>query len=246
MKAIILCAGFGTRMQPYTETYQKTMLPIHCKPILEYLLEGLIYAGFTEFILVVGYLKDQIINYFQDGKQWGINIEYVEQENLNGTGGALLLCEQMINEEHFFLTWGDILVPYEIYRKLYQTFKNDNEDFILVTNYLENLQKGCAIFCNDKYCIKMVEKPPPNIKGTNLNNCGIFILSTEIFDVLREITPSERGELEIPDAISYGIETRDWKVRLIKMDKDQFRADFGNINVYEDLKNRKQWIRDLK
>ncbi|TFF85336.1 MAG: nucleotidyltransferase family protein [Promethearchaeota archaeon] len=246
MKAIILCAGYGTRMHPYTETYQKTMLQIHGKPILEYLLEGLKYAGFSEFILVVGYLKEQIIEYFQEGKKWDISIEYVEQKNLNGTGGAVLLCEENIDKKHFFLTWGDIIVPYEIYREVYQIFKNEDEDFILVTNYLENLQKGCAIFCSDKYCTKMVEKPPANIKGTNLNNCGIFILSTEIFEVLREIPPSERGELEIPDAISYGIKTRGWKVRIVKMKKDQFRADFGDLDVYEQLKNKKTWIRDLK
>ncbi|MHA1391684.1 MAG: nucleotidyltransferase family protein, partial [Promethearchaeota archaeon] len=116
MKAIILCAGQGTRLQPYTNKYQKTMLKLHGKPFLEYLLEGLISAGFQEFIFVVGYKKEQIINYFQSGKNWNVNIEYFEQEELNGTGGALLLCEKSIFNNHFFLTWGDILVPYKIYK----------------------------------------------------------------------------------------------------------------------------------
>jgi glucose-1-phosphate thymidylyltransferase len=232
-------------MQPYTYTNQKAMLPIHGKPILEYIIEGLKFAGFRNIILVVGYQKQQIIEYFENGAQWDISIEYVEQNKLNGTGGAALLCEELIYKHHFFLTWGDILVPYNTYKDVYSTYQSDKEDFILVTNHLKDLQKGCAIFCKGKYCTKMVEKPPSDLKGTDLNNCGIFILSTEIFDILREIEPSERGELEIPDAICYGIENLEWKVRIIKMKKEEFRADLGDIGVYEQLKTNDNWLKKL-
>ncbi|MFW9972297.1 MAG: NDP-sugar synthase, partial [Candidatus Odinarchaeota archaeon] len=68
MKAVILCAGLGKRLKPYTETIQKSMLPIHNKPLLEYILNGLIRAGFKDFILVVGYKKEQIISYFKNGE----------------------------------------------------------------------------------------------------------------------------------------------------------------------------------
>ena len=109
MKAIILCAGYGKRLKPYSNKYQKSMLPIHGKPLLEYILNGLIYAGFKDFIIVVGYKKEQIKDYFKNGKKWNVNIEYVEQRNINGTGGALIECENLIDNTHFFLTWGDIL-----------------------------------------------------------------------------------------------------------------------------------------
>jgi NDP-sugar pyrophosphorylase family protein len=233
-------------MQPYTHKTQKTMLPIHGKPILEYIIEGLKFAGFKNIILVVGYQKQQIIEYFEGGAQWDVSIEYVEQNNLDGTGGAALLCEELIQKNHFFLTWGDILVPYKIYKDVYSIYQTDKEDFILVTNYLEDLQKGCAIFCEGKYCTKMVEKPPSDLKGTDLNNCGVFILSTQIFNVLREIEPSERGELEIPDAICYGIENLEWNVRVIKMKKGHFRADLGDKEVYEKLKSSDNWLKKLR
>ncbi|MEJ2277755.1 MAG: nucleotidyltransferase family protein [Candidatus Lokiarchaeota archaeon] len=90
MKAIILAAGKGTRLRPLTNKYQKTMVPVHGKPLIEYIIEGLIYAGFKEIIIVVGYQKEQIKQYFNDGKKWNIEISYVEQKKLNGTGGALL------------------------------------------------------------------------------------------------------------------------------------------------------------
>ena len=212
------------------------MIPVHGKPLLEYIIEGIIQAGIKEFVLVVGYKMEQIMDHFQDGSRWGISVDYVEQKTLNGTGGALLLCEDLIQEEHFFLTWGDILVPYRIYKKVYEIYERDKEDFILVTNYLDNLSKGCAIHCEGKYCTEMVEKPKPGTYASNLNNCGIFIFSRGIFEELKKLEPSKRGELEIPNAIKNGIKHRGWKVRIVKMKKGQFRGDFGDKKEYERLK----------
>ena len=70
MRVIILCAGFGKRMKPYTDKYQKTMIPVHGKPLLEYIIEGVKTTGIKDFIIVVGYRKEQIIDYFQDGSKW--------------------------------------------------------------------------------------------------------------------------------------------------------------------------------
>ena len=246
MKAIILCAGYGKRLKPYTETYQKTMIPIHGKPLLEYIINGVKPAGFTDLIIVVGYQKEQIIDYFENGEKKGVNIEYIEQKIINGTGGALLLCESLIKESHFFLTWGDILVQDRIYKEVYNIFKNEKQDFILVSNYTDNPYKGANITCNGNYCVKIVEKPPKGAPCTNLNNSGIFIFSREIFEVLKSLQPSIRGEIEIPDALTIGMKERNWQVRLLKMDQRDFRGDFGDIKEYERLKEEKEWLKDLK
>ena len=246
MKAIILCAGYGKRLRPYTETYQKTMIPIHGRPLLEYIINGVKSAGFTNLIIVVGYRKEQIIDYFKNGQHMGLSIEYIEQNKLNGTGGALLLCENLIKESHFFLTWGDILVPYRIYKEVYKIFKNENQDFVLVTNYTDNPHKGANITCNGKYCVDIVEKPPKGAPCTNLNNSGVFIFSREIFEVLNTLQPTKRDEIEIPDALSVGMNERNWQVRVIKMDEGDFRGDFGDIKKYERLKEEKKWLKDLK
>lgn len=242
MKAIILCAGYGKRLRPYTNTYQKTMIPIHNKPLLEYIIEGLKYGGFCKFIIVVGYLKEQIINYFQDGKKWDINIEYVEQKNLNGTGGALLLCEDLIDEPHFFMTWGDKLITYKIYKKVHDVFEKEHPNFILVANYVDDPFKGAAIYCEGNECIDIIEKPKKGTSNTNYNNTGIFIFSRKIFKVLKIQKPSERGEIEVSMAIHVGIKERGWKFRVIKIEKDNFIADFGNKENYEILKNSKEWL----
>jgi len=246
VKAIILCAGYGKRMNPYTETCQKTMIPVHGKPLLEYIVEGLIRAGFNKLILVVGYRKEQIMDHFKDGAHWNANIEYVVQENLNGTGGALLVCESLIKDKHFFLTWGDILVPYRIYKMIHDFFRENKHDFILVSNYNEDVSKGGAIYCEGDYCLDIIEKEPKGTGSTNLNNCGIFILSTEVFKVLKNLPPSERDEIEITTGISVGIKQRGWKVRVLKMNMDDFRGDFGDKAIYERLIIDTGWLKELK
>jgi glucose-1-phosphate thymidylyltransferase len=246
LKAVILCAGLGKRMKPYTNYYQKSMIPVHGKPLLEYLINGLIRTGFKEFIIVVGHLKEQVINYFQDGNKLGINIEYVEQLELNGTGGALLLCEDLIKQNHFFLTWGDILVSYHVYKEVVKTFKKEKPNYILVTNYIDDPYKGAVVNCEGKYCIEVTEKPPKGKFISELNNCGIFIFSKDIFTVLRNLKPSIRGEIELTEAINYGITKKKWKVRVIKMAKSQFRGDFGDIKVYKQLKDDKHWLKDFQ
>ena len=221
------------------------MISVQGKPLLEYIINGLILAGFKEFIIVVGHLKEQIVNYFQDGNKWGINIKYVEQTEINGTGGALLLCEDMIKNGDFFLTWGDVLVSYDVYKKVVEIFRNENPNYMLVTNYTDDPYRGGAVNCEGKYCIEVKEKPVKGKSGSKLNNCGIFVFAKEVFDVLKKLKPSVRGEIELTEAINYGITNQNWKVRVIKMTKDQFRGDFGDIKVYEQLNKDTAWLRKL-
>jgi NDP-sugar pyrophosphorylase family protein len=245
MKAIILCAGYGKRMKPYTNYYQKTMIPIHGKPLLEYVIEGIKETDISQFIIVVGYQKEQIIDYFKSGEDWDISIEYIDQNSLNGTGGALLLCESYIKENHLFLTWGDILVSYRIYKKVMDVFNREGVDFILVGNLVSDPYRGAAIYCSGDFCSDIVEKPPKGTSRTNLNNAGIFILSRRIFDILKIQEPSNRGEIELPQAIRTGIKDYNWKCRVIKMQMGEFHGDFGNISEYEQLKSNDKWLKDL-
>jgi len=221
------------------------MVLVHGKPLLEYIIDGLILVGFKNLIIVVGYRKDQIMDYFQEGDKWGIKIEYIEQKEINGTGGALLTCEDSIKDDPFFLTWGDILVSYNVYKEVIDIFNKENQDYILVTNYTDDPFKGAAVYSENNYCIGIVEKPPEGKSNSNLNNCGIFVFSKKIFHVLKELKPSKRGEIELTDAINYGIMKRNWKIRVIQVEKEQFRGDFGDKQVYEQLIKETNWLKEL-
>jgi glucose-1-phosphate thymidylyltransferase len=221
------------------------MLIVHGKPLLEYILNGLIYSGFKDVILVVGYKKEQIMTYFKDGKKWNINLEYIEQEKLNGTGGALLACENAIENKQFFLSWGDILVPYSIYKDVIKIFQQEDQKFILVTNYAKDPHKGAAVYVKNNYLVNIIEKPPIGKSKSILNNCGIFIFPIEIFKILHELKPSKRGEIELTDAIRIGIKKKHWKIRVVKLKKNQFRGDFGDKTTYEHLSENSSWLSKL-
>src|SRR5688572_21689682 len=90
-KAVILAAGRGTRLGAITANRPKPMVPVQDTPVLEHILTGLMAEGIREFLLVVGYKGAAIRDYCGDGSRWGASIQYVEQEQLNGTGGALRL-----------------------------------------------------------------------------------------------------------------------------------------------------------
>ena len=230
-------------MKPYTDKYQKSMIPIHGKPLLEYIIKGIIFTGLKELIIVVGYRKDQIMQYFQSGDKWGVKIEYAEQQEINGTGGALLTCEDLIKNDHFFLTWGDILVQYSVYKEVIDIFNQETLDYVLVANETDDPYKGAAV---DDYCTGIIEKPPLGKSRSILNNCGIFVFSKEIFQILKKLKSSMRGEIELTDGINFGIQERNWKVRVIKMGKNQFRGDFGDIKVYDQLKKDSDWLNKLE
>lgn len=115
MQAIILAAGRGTRMAPLTDTTPKPMLKVLDKNLIEWKLEAL-PENVKEIILVVGYLSEQITNHF--GNMWkGIPISYVEQHELNGTAGSLMLCESLIHDKAIILMGDDIYDTHDL-RKL--------------------------------------------------------------------------------------------------------------------------------
>ena len=124
-------------------------------------------------------------------------------------------------------------------------YKNDRENFILVSNYVDDPYRGAAIYCEGNYCREIIEKPPKGTSNSNLNNTGIFILSNEIFEMLKSQKPSKRGEIEVPVAVRLGIKERNWKFRVIKIGKTQFMGDFGNIDDYNRYKNEEAWLKLL-
>ena len=100
----------------------------------------------------------------------------------------------------------------------------------------------------DKYVQRfggITEKPPKGKSKSELNQCGLFVFSIDVFIVLKNLKPSIRGDIELTEAINHGIMKQNWKVRVIKMAKNQFRGDFGDIKVYEQLVKDSSWLKEL-
>lgn len=135
MKAIILCGGLGTRLGEFTKQIPKPMLLVKGKPMLEYEIEYLKKYGITDIILAVGYLKEQIIDYFKDGKEFEVNINY-SIDNQLGTGGAI---KKVNLTEDFIVLNGDTFVEVNIYNLTNYHYKNSNQITIASTKDYVNV-----------------------------------------------------------------------------------------------------------
>ena len=109
MKTLVLAAGEGKRLRPLTENCPKPMLLIAGKPTLQHVIENLKSTGLTDFTIVVGFLKDKIIDYFGTGFDFGVKIKYIEQKKPEGPEDAILLARsELENEEEFLIAHADI------------------------------------------------------------------------------------------------------------------------------------------
>ncbi|MHA1784388.1 MAG: bifunctional sugar-1-phosphate nucleotidylyltransferase/acetyltransferase [Candidatus Helarchaeota archaeon] len=199
MKAVILSAGEGTRLRPFTFTRPKHLLPIVGKPLLEHTIESLKKIGITDIIIVIGYLEEMIRDYFEDGSKLGVNIEYVNQQVIEGTAAAIKLVEDVVNDEPFLLQYGDVLIPPESYPPLIKKFKKLTPSSILSVREVEDPSKFGVIQTKGDNVITIIEKPKTEI--SKLVNAGIYIFTKDIFEAINKTNKSQRGEYEITDSI---------------------------------------------
>jgi len=207
MKAIILAAGRGTRLVPLTDTTPKPMIRIAWKPIIEYSLEN-IYSQVSEIIIVVKYLKDEIINYFGDNFRW-TKISYHIQSDEKWTAAAIKGIN--IKDDIILINWDSIFSKEDINRVL-----NLSWYWALV---LETITpEKYWIFKQDEkwFATEIIEKPTSFI--WNLANLWIYKFSSEIFDLVNNIWLSSRWEYEITDAINLFLKNNKFELLQLKLE----------------------------
>lgn len=219
MKGILLHGGHGTRLRPLTHTGPKQLLPIANKPMSEYCIESMKDAGINDIAIIVGGIgSNKVREYYGDGKKFGVNITYVEQDYPKGIAHAIKLCEEFINNEKFLVFLGDNLIQKSI-QSIAEDFKNSNADATILLCEVDNPSRfGIALVENNRI-IKIEEKPRK--PKSNLAVTGIYFLTPIIFEIISNQKPSWRNELEITDAlqlliekgkrITYNIITDYWK-----------------------------------
>lgn len=197
-KAAILAAGRGTRMKELTDELPKPMVEVKGTPILESIVRGLVANGITDILVVVGYRKEVITDYFGDGDGFGCRIQYVEQVVQDGTGKVVELAKDFADGDPFILSYGDILVPEESYAPLVDFTDVDGK---LTVKVDEDVKKGGAVFIEDGMVTDLIEKPREDQPISKYYNAGIYAFSPVIFDYTGKLELSPRGEYELTDAI---------------------------------------------
>ncbi len=203
LKAVVLAAGKGSRMGDLTRDTPKPMISVAGKPVLEHVMTRMIAAGVSEFVLVTKYLADRIEGYFGDGERFGVSIRYVEQIDKYGTGAALLSAEGLAGDAPFLVTFADVVTSTQTYARAIDLYADLRGAGVVTLNWVDDPYKGAAVVVNDDETIeRVVEKPAKGSRLSNWNSAGIFVFDPVIFEHLRKLSPSWRGEHELADAIN--------------------------------------------
>lgn len=190
MRALILAAGRGTRLEPLTETQPKVMLPLAGKPLLQHVIEAVREAGIRDITLVVGYMGGDIKAHFGDGSELGVKLSYAEQKQRLGTAHAIA---QVKFNEDFLVLNGDT-VPSS--RDIALLLKEHRGTATMGLRRVEDARGyGVVTLGTGSRVERIVEKPAH--PESNLINAGIYVFSPEVYEAIEHTPLSPRGEYEI-------------------------------------------------
>jgi len=199
MKGIILHGGHGTRLRPLTHTGPKQLLPIANKPMSQYCLESVKESGITEIAMIIGGLgSNKVREYYGTGKKFGVNITYIEQDEPRGIAHAIRLCKEFVNDKKFLVFLGDNIIQKSI-RDFVEDFNKSDYDATVLLCEVDNPSRFGIADVENKKIVKITEKPKK--PTSNLAVTGIYLLTPLIFEVIDNLKPSWRNELEITDAL---------------------------------------------
>jgi glucose-1-phosphate thymidylyltransferase len=189
-QAVILAAGEGQRLRPFTVTRPKAMISIADKPILQFIVEALMQAGIRDIIIVAGYRKEQVFDYMGSGEKFGVKIEYAVQSQQLGTAHALAQVREIVDDEFLVLPGDNLIEAHTII-----DFIEEEPEAVLVKRVADPSRYGVVDTKGDE--VKgIIEKPKE--AGSNLVNTGIYAFNKDIFKYIE-------GVLDIPDVLNHMI-----------------------------------------
>lgn len=205
MKGVILAGGLGTRLHPLTKITNKHLLPIYDRPMIYYPLQTLVSAGITDILLVTGGNNaGDFLRLLGNGKEFGLrHLNYTYQEGEGGIAEALGLAEYFVDGDLVVVILGDNIVEKGIKSAVENFRKQGSGAKILLKEVADPWRFGVAELEGDRV-VRIVEKPKH--PKSNLVVTGIYMFDPAVFDIIKTLKPSDRGELEITDVNNRYIE----------------------------------------
>jgi NDP-sugar pyrophosphorylase family protein len=230
MKAIILAGGEGTRLRPLTYKIPKALIPVRDKTLTELVFDILKKYGIKDMILSVAYLREKVMDYFKDGREFGLNISYVEEPELLGTAGPLIILNKQNKplKETFFMLNGDNLFDINLKEMLDFHKKNKATATIALSRVDDPRSYGVAVLEGDKIK-EFIEKP--EVPPSNYINSGYSIMEPEVFDMIKGREKAMVEKDIYPQLAKQG--------RLYGFKSDALWFDTGTPERYEQVK--KEW-----
>lgn len=238
MKGILLAGGLGSRLYPLTKCINKHLLPIGEKPMAQWNIEKFVEAGITEILIISG--KEHcgsIIQQFGDGKEFGCEITYKVQAEAGGIAQALLLAEKFVGSDTMCVLLGDNIFDMSL-KGIPETFSYGAQIFLKEVQDPERYGVAEGFrkisMTSNQMIVTNIEEKPKNPKS-NLAVTGIYCYDSSVFDKIKNIKPSARGELEITDVNNAYIKEN--KMTALIMGNDEFWSDAGTFESYKYVNN---------
>ena len=198
MKGVVLAGGLGTRLYPLTKVTNKHLLPVYNKPMIYYPILTLVEAGIKDILIVTGgNSAGDFLRLLGNGREFGLShLSFVYQEGEGGIAAALSLAEHFSENDKIVVILGDNIVEKSI-KKEVEIFEKQEKGARILLKEVENPERFGVAEIKDGKIVRIIEKP--KIPPSNLAVTGIYMYDSQVFDIIRTLKPSERGELEITD-----------------------------------------------
>jgi len=196
-KGVILAGGKGTRLLPLTGVTNKHLLPVGKEPMIWHSIRQLVISGITDILIVTSceHMGD-IVNSLGSGQQFGCQLTYRVQDEAKGIAHALLLAKNFVGKEKIIVLLADNIFEYSISEHVDRFTNQEEGGYVLVKEVNEPSRYGIAAL-DEKQIILIEEKP--NFPKSNYAIVGCYMYDTQVFNIIKSIKPSTRGEFEITD-----------------------------------------------
>jgi mannose-1-phosphate guanylyltransferase/phosphomannomutase len=191
MKAVIMAGGHGTRLRPLTSNQPKPMIPIVNVPCMEHIVRLLKEHGFTEVVVTLQFMPEEIQDYFGDGSEWGVHVHYSIEDTPAGTAGSVKLAEEHLKDERVLVISGDALTDVDLTGVLAFHEEHGAEATMVLKSVENPLDFGIVITEEDGRISRFLEKPAWGQVFSDTVNTGIYVLEPSVFEEI----PSE-GEYD--------------------------------------------------
>ncbi len=237
LKGVILAGGTGSRLYPLTKVTNKHLLPVGKMPMIFWPISKLVGAGIKEILVVTGteHMGD-VVSLLGSGRDFGCNFTYKVQDEPKGIAQALSLAENFAGDSNLVVILGDNIFEDSLKPYVERFLKQDGGARIILKRVKHPERFGVALFNGDKIT-KIIEKPenPPSEYAVT----GVYFYDSEVFDIIKTLKPSERGEYEISDVNNEYIKKR-------KLYADFFEGWWTDAGTFASLKRAQELVEGIK
>lgn len=228
MKAIIMAAGVGTRLEPLTLAVPKPLVPICNIPVMQHIINLLKRNGIREIAANLHYFPEQIQNYFQDGSKFGVNIQYSYEENLLGTAGGVKKMARLpgMDDDIFLVLSADVMVDIDINKLV--SFHNQKKALatIALSEVDDTSEYGVVVTGSDGRITRFQEKPKKEEASSKKVNMGVYVLSKKMLDLIPKDRFCDFGKELFPLLVKEKLPFYGYDVR-------SYWVDIGNVANYK-------------